>query len=95
MRKNASYILVLAAVVLLAMLVSIFKWQLLLIHGDSMAPTYRSFSLVLLDKQPGAYSRGDVVLYRCESLGRGIVKRIAAVPGDRLRAEDGTLLIND
>ena len=75
MRKNASYILVLAAVVLLAMLVSIFKWQLLLIHGDSMAPTYRSFSLVLLDKQPGAYSRGDVVLYRCESLGRGIVHR--------------------
>ena len=95
MRKNASYILVLAAVVLLAMLVSIFKGQLLLIHGDSMAPTYRSFSLVLLDKQPSAYSRGDVVLYRCESLGRGIVKRIAAVPGDRLRAEDGTLLIND
>lgn len=95
MRKNVSYILVLAAVVLLAMLVSIFKWQLLLIHGDSMAPTYRSFSLVLLDKQPGAYSRGDVILYRCESLGRGIVKRIAAVPGDRLRAENGTLLIND
>lgn len=95
MRKNASYILALSAVVLLAMLISIFKWQLLLIHGDSMAPTYRSFSLVLLDKQPGAYSRGDVVLYRCESLGRSIVKRIAAVPGDRLRAENSILLIND
>lgn len=95
MRKNASYILVLAAVVLLAMLVSVFKWQLLLIHGDSMAPTYRSFSLVLLDKRPGVYSRGDVVLCRCESLGRSIVKRIAAVPGDRLRAEGDTLFIND
>ena len=95
MRKKASYILVLSAVVLLAMLVSMFKWQFLLIHGDSMAPTYRSFSLVLLDKQPGGYSRGDVVLYRSESLDRSIVKRIAAVPGDRLRAEDGILFIND
>ncbi len=95
MRKKASYILVLSAVVLLAMLVSMFKWQFLLIHGDSMAPTYRSFSLVLLDKQPGEYSRGDVVLYRSESLDRSIVKRIAAVPGDRLRAENGILFIND
>ena len=69
MRKNASYILVLAAVVLLAMLVSIFKWQLLLIHGDSMAPTYRSFQpLCCWISSPARTAAGRCTLYRCEKL---------------------------
>lgn len=63
--------------------------------GTLWLPRTAASALCCWISSPGAYSRGDVVLYRCESLGRGIVKRIAAVPGDRLRAEDGTLLIND
>lgn len=63
--------------------------------GTLWLPRTAASALCCWISSPAAYSRGDVVLYRCESLGRGIVKRIAAVPGDRLRAEDGTLLIND
>lgn len=63
--------------------------------GTLWLPRTAASALCCWISSPARYSRGDVVLYRCESLGRGIVKRIAAVPGDRLRAEDGTLLIND
>ena len=42
------------AVVLLAAWISAFHVQLLLIHGDSMAPAYRSGSLVLLEKRGAA-----------------------------------------
>ncbi len=82
------------AVVLLAAWVSAFHVQLLLIHGDSMAPAYRSGSLVLLEKRVDEPSRGDVLLVRAEGLGRSIVKRAAAVGGDTLTVEDGVLFVN-
>lgn len=80
--------------VLLAALLSARHVQLLLIHGGSMAPAYRSGSLVLLEKQPAAWEKGDVVLFRCEGLGRRLVKRIAALPGDELQLEADGLYIN-
>ena len=82
------------AVVLAAALCSAFFVQLLLIHGDSMAPAYRSGSLVLLEKRPASYARGDVALCRSALLGRSVVKRIAAVEGDALTVEGGALYIN-
>ena len=82
------------AVVLAAAVCSAFFVQVLLIHGDSMAPAYRSGSLVLLEKRPTAYVRGDVALCRSASLGRSVVKRIAAVEGDALTVEGGALYIN-
>ena len=94
MKKQLSYIGILLAVVLLALYVSVFRLQLLLIHGQSMEPTYKSGSIVLLEKQPDEYRRGNVVLCRCDSVGRSLVKRIAAVPGDELYAVGDTLYIN-
>ena len=80
--------------VLLAGLLSARSRQLLLIHGDSMSPSYRSGSLVWLDKRAAEWARGDVVLFRCEGLGRSLVKRIAAQPGDELCLEEDGLYIN-
>lgn len=94
MKKQLSYIVILLIAVLLALYVSVFHFQLLLIHGDSMAPTYASGRIVLLEKDPGEYRRGDVVLCRCDSVGRSLVKRIAAVPGDRLQAVGNALTVN-
>ncbi len=82
------------AVVLAAALCSAFFAQILLVHGDSMAPGYRSGSLALLRKRPAAYARGDVVLCRSEALGRSVVKRIAAAEGDVLTVKGDSLYIN-
>lgn len=88
------YIFVLAAVVFAAWYVSRSCFQLLLIHGESMSPTYRSGALVVLEKHPEEYRRGDVVLYHCDSLGQDIVKRIAAVPGDTLQISGDIIRVN-
>lgn len=93
-RPARGFLFALLAVVLAAALCSAFFFQLLLIHGDSMAPAYRSGSLVLLQKRPAAFRRGDVVLCRSEKLGRSLVKRIAAAEGDSLSVEGGELYIN-
>ena len=82
------------AVVLLTAWISAFHVQLLLIHGDSMAPAYRSGSLVLLEKRVDEPEKGDVLLVRAEGLGRDLVKRVAAVGGDTLTIEDGALCVN-
>lgn len=91
---NRRFLLAAVGVVLAAAICSAFFVQVLLIHGSSMEPTYRSGSLVLLQKRPAAYARGDVVLCRSEALGRSVVKRIAAVEGDALEVKDGALYID-
>ena len=93
-RRKLIYPAALALTVLLAALLSARHIQLLLIHGGSMAPAYRSGSLVLLEKQPDGWEKGDVVLFRCEGLGRSLVKRIAALPGDELLVDADGLYIN-
>ena len=93
-RPERRFLAAVLAVVLAAALCSAFFVQLLLIHGDSMAPAYRSGALVLLQKRPASYGRGDVVLCRSEALGRSVVKRIAAAEGDALAVEADGLYIN-
>ena len=94
MKKQLLYIGILLATVLISLYVSVYHFQLLMIHGESMEPTCKSGSIVLLEKRPAEYRRGDIVLCRCDSVGRSLVKRIAAVPGDELYAVGDTLYIN-
>ena len=93
-KHDLLYILSVFVVVLLCWYVSKYHYQLMLVDGQSMEPTFRDKSVVLLDKHASERRTGDVVYCRCESVGRYIVKRIAAVPGDRIRAQDGVLYIN-
>jgi signal peptidase I len=66
--------------------------------GDAMAPTLRAGQVVSFDIQ--AYShhppqRGDVVLFRApDDPSRLFVKRITAIPGDRLLITNGAVSIN-
>ena len=93
-RTDKAFILCLVAVIAAAWYCSTHVVQLMLIHGESMAPSYHSGSLVLLRRQPETYERGDVVLCVSEVLERNLVKRIAAVPGDTLETEADGLYIN-
>lgn len=61
------------------------------VAGDSMAPTLRPGSLVVL--LPVAGRRGDVVVFRHTS-GARYVKRVAAVGGDVVELEAGRLRVN-
>lgn len=70
-------------------------YQLMLIQGESMAPAYHHLQLVVLNKHDRNFQHGDVAAFWCEELSCVMVKRIAAVPGDRAVIRDETLYVND
>ena len=89
-----SRLLIWIGVPLLAWYISANWYQLTMIQGRSMHPTYRHLQMVLLNKHEKDYRRGDVVAFSCEGLSAVLVKRIAAEPGDTVMIRDRDLLVN-
>lgn len=81
-------------IVFLAWYVSAYWYQLMLIQGESMAPTYHSFQIVVLDKHNEEFERGDVIAFYCKGLSCVLVKRLVALPGDEVEISNGKLYIN-
>lgn len=75
--------------------ISTYHFQFTLIQGNSMNPTYHSWQLVILNKNPKELKTGDVISFRCETLNCVLIKRIVAGPGDHMEIEDGILYVND
>ena len=63
------------------------------VTGQSMEPTLTEGQIVFFLRFPMDYQRGDVVMAQMPS-GEYYVKRIAALPGDVVELEGGTLFIN-
>ena len=80
---------------LLAWYVSGHWYQLMLIQGRSMEPTYHHLQLVILNKHDRSFQHGDVVAFRCDGLSSVVVKRVIAGPEDSAQIVDGTLLVNE
>ena len=80
---------------LLAWYVSSNWYQLMLIQGKSMEPSYHHLQLVVLNKHDQDFQLGDVVAFWCEGFSTVLVKRIAAGPNDRVVIRDETLYVND
>ena len=85
---------IVVSVLAIAFLCSRFLFQVALIQGDSMEPSYHNYQLVLVDKRPRQYQRGDVVVFKKEGLQGLLVKRVAAGPGDTIAILDGVLVVN-
>ena len=67
-------------------------------HGLSMTPTYGDEQLLLVNRLAyrfGEVRRGDVVAITLQGGKAVLVKRIIALPGERIRIEEGQVLIND
>ena len=82
-------------ILFLAWYISNNWFQLMLIQGESMAPAYKHMQLVVLNKYDKEFHRGDVVAFWCQELSCVLVKRIVAVPGDKVVIQNGTLYVND
>lgn len=87
-------ILLWVSIPLVAWYISANWYQLMLIQGRSMMPAYKHLQMVVLDKHTESYTRGQVVAFSCESLSGNLVKRIVAIPGDRVQIQNGTLYVN-
>ncbi|MDX1950795.1 MAG: signal peptidase I [Verrucomicrobiota bacterium] len=72
-----------------------YMLQPIQIIGSSMSPTYQDGSLNLMNRvcyKRTNPNRGDVVVV--ENEGETLLKRIVAIPGERISIEQGTLRIN-
>lgn len=93
-RHNIRYIVPVFFSIVLAYYISMNWYQLMLIQGSSMEPTYHNMQIVVLDKHTKDYAVGDVIAFNCEKLSSVLVKRIVALPGDSVQITDGTLYVN-
>jgi signal peptidase I len=89
----------LARVVVWIVLTVTFFHQLLVpiqIIGSSMSPTYRNGSLNMVNRMSYTLHhpphRGDVIALRAE--GEVLLKRIVALPGERVAIQEGAVEIN-
>ena len=94
--RTRSYLLFVLLIGCICYLVSHFVVQLYFVNGSSMEPTYTSGQPVFLQKfgLPDCLDDNDVVVIRHETLGRDIVKRIVALPGDTVQITEGILYVN-
>ncbi len=89
--------------VLVAVTVSIiiifFLYQPVRVEGTSMLPVLEDQDRVIINKmafQVGDVHRGDVVVFRYpRDHTKSYIKRVVALPGDRLRIDHGRLIVNN
>lgn len=93
-KKFKFYLLFIFIIAIVAFVVSKYFFQLMLIQGKSMEPTYKNFSLVIVDKRDNSYERGDVIAFKGPDKMGVLVKRIVAVPGDKVLITGGRLYVN-
>jgi signal peptidase I len=76
----------------------IFLYQPVKVEGTSMMPTLEDQERVFINKfvyRLEPIQRGDVVVFRYpRDTSKSYIKRIIAVPGDRVQIEDGLVYVN-
>lgn len=80
--KYLNSALLLMIPIIVAVVVSKFFFQLMLIQGDSMLPSYHNMQLVILNKYDRDYEVGDVIAIKSKGLDAIIVKRIDKIYPD-------------
>jgi signal peptidase I len=77
----------------------LFLYQPVKVEGTSMMPTLDDQERVFINKfvyRLEPIQRGDVVVFRYpRDTSKSYIKRVIAVPGDRVRIDDGLLYVND
>jgi|GEM_PF-705949 signal peptidase I, bacterial type len=82
------------AVMLAVYLLLTLVLGILVIHGDSMKPSYNDGDLAIIWRM-GKYESGDVVLLESPASPDALVKRIVAGPGDIVEIAYGKVIVNN
>ena len=93
--KKRLIIIAIFVLLSIAFITSKFFYQLMLIQGDSMLPTYHNLSMVIVDKTDRDFCADDVIAFKCDNVKGVLVKRIVAVSGDTVCIKDNKLYVND
>lgn len=78
----------------LGMIVFIFRYcvEIIIISGNSMAPTLKDGQILLANYIAFTPERGDIVIY--EDHGVPIIKRVIGLPGESIEITNGQVIAN-
>ena len=85
-----------AVAMVLALIVNQFIFAMVQVEGGSMLPTLESKERLVVTKLFYKPEAGDIVVVKSHALGKHIIKRVIAVPGDEieLQLETGNVIVN-
>jgi signal peptidase I len=98
LRTLAGWARDLAVSLIVSALIIIFLYQPVKVEGTSMLPGLTDQERIFINKfvyhlEP--ISRGDIVVFRYpRDTAKSYIKRVIAVPGDRVRIDDGRVYVN-
>jgi len=94
-----SLVLDLSLAVLISVFIIIFLYQPVRVEGTSMLPVLEDQDRLLINKMAfrvGEIHRGDVVVFEYpHDHSKSYIKRVIALPGDRVRIDRGRVYLND
>ena len=88
--RRRRYLMMAACPLVCIILLTAFFWFYMGVAGvtgDSMNPSLKPGDFVVYSRERGGYSRGDMVV--CDVDGIRIIKRVAGIPGDIVRQDEG------
>ena len=94
LKEYVKWVITLILIMIVAWYVSNYHYQLMIIQGDSMYPSYHNMQVVVLDKHSDTYIYGEVIAFWCDGLEAVLVKRVVACPKDTVLIENGRLFVN-
>jgi signal peptidase I len=84
--------------VIISAFIIIFLYQPVRVEGTSMLPMLEDQDRLFINKiayRVGDIQRGDVVVFQYpRDHAKSYIKRVIALPGDKLRIEDGRVIVN-
>lgn len=93
------WILSIVIAVVAALCIKVFLFDIIEVSGDSMVPTLHNndrLSIERLCRFTHNVNRGQIVIFDSGEQGNGIyIKRVIALPGDKVEIIDGTVFLND
>ena len=93
-RKKSYFFIYLACAVVFALLLRLFIFEFVIISGDSMLPTLHSQEMIVVTKAFYTPARGDIIVFHTD-MEKNLVKRVIALPGEKLEIKDGVIFVND
>lgn len=64
------------------------------VSGSSMENTYHDGDFLIVSKFDKSFSRGDIIVFNSDNLGKYLIKRVIGVEGDTVSFEPNGVLIN-
>jgi len=90
LKNNLGFIITIIVIILVRM----FAFTPLYVDGISMNPTLEDGDFIILNKLDSSFERFDTVVIDEDFSGKGLIKRVVAVAGDKISCKNNEVYVN-